>query len=297
MNRGRTPVHVSPFILPAPPFAPILKKWGRAWVLTGFTEPVQEEADVPRAARKVSESGLYHVMARGASRQVIFEDDADRRSFLAFLAKGCEECGVRLLAYVLMGNHLHLVAGGSVEDVSNCMRRVTGEYAAKFNGRHGRCGHLFQDRFKSEPIEDDGYLLTVIRYVHQNPEVAGLAKTADWPWSSYREYIGKASLIDSEIVLDMLGGVDGFVKFHAQPHGGKKPIECEDHVARKRLSDEEAIAAARDLLGRLSLESLSGLPKGERDEAVGKLRCAGLGVRQIQRLTGISLGAISKARP
>ena len=55
---------------------------------------------MPRAARKVSESGLYHVMARGASRQLIFEDDADRRSFLTFLAKGCEECGVRLLAYV-----------------------------------------------------------------------------------------------------------------------------------------------------------------------------------------------------
>lgn len=252
---------------------------------------------MPRAARKVSESGLYHVMARGASRQLIFEDDADRRSFLAFLAKGCEECGVRLLAYVLMGNHFHLVAGGSVEDVSNCMRRVTGAYAAKFNGRHGRCGHLFQDRFKSEPIEDDGYLLTVIRYVHQNPEVAGLAKTADWLWSSYREYVGEANLIDPEIVLDMLGGVDGFVKFHAQPHGGKKPVECDERVVRKRFSDEEAIAAARDLLGRQSLESLSGLPKGERDEAVRKLRCAGLGVRQIQRLTGISLGAISKARP
>lgn len=252
---------------------------------------------MPRAARKVSESGLYHVMARGASRQVIFEDDADRRLFLAFLAKGCEECGVRLLAYVLMGNHLHLVAEGSMEDISNCMRRATGVYASQFNGRHGRCGHLFQDRFKSEAIEDDGYLLTVIRYVHQNPEVAGLAKTADWPWSSYREYIGKASLIDPEIVLDMLDGVDGFVKFHAQPHDGKEPIECGEHVARKRFSDEEAIAVARDLLGRLSLESLSGLPKGERDEAVGRLRSAGLGVRQIQRLTGISLGAISKVRP
>lgn len=252
---------------------------------------------MPRTARKASESGLYHVMARGASHQVIFEDDEDRRSFLALLAKGREECGVRLLAYVLMGNHLHLVAGGSMEDVSNCMRRVTGAHAAKFNGRHGRCGHLFQDRFKSEPIEDDGYLLTVIRYVHQNPEAAGLARTADWPWSSYQEYVGEASLIDPELVLDMLGGVDGFVKFHAQPHGGKKPIECDGRAARKRFSDDEAIAVAQDFLGKLSLESLSGLPKGERNEAIRKLRGAGLGVRQIQRLTGISLGAISKARP
>lgn len=75
------------------------------------------------------------------------------------------------------------------------------------------------------------------------------------------------------------------------------PIECDEREMRRRLPDEEAMSAARALLGELPVEALSGLTKAERDEAVGRLRGAGLGVRQIQRLTGISLGVISKARP
>lgn len=252
---------------------------------------------MPRTARRASESGFYHVMARGASRQLVFEDDADRREFLALLSKGCGDCGVSLLAYVLMDNHFHLLVEGSLETLSSCMKSVTGTYASQFNGRHGRCGHLFQGRFKSEPIDDDGYLLAVVRYIHKNPEVAGLAAASEWPWSSYSEYVGEAGLIDPDLVLDMLGGVDGFVEFHALPCAGKQPADYDEREKGGRLSDEEALCVAYDLLGGISPVSLSGLSRAERNEAIGRLRGAGLGVRQIQRLTGVSLGSISKVRP
>lgn len=252
---------------------------------------------MPRTARKASESGFYHVMMRGASRQLIFEDDYDRRSFLDLLSKGCSKSDIGLLAYALMGNHVHLLVEGSLENLANCMKKVMGTYASQFNRRHARCGHLFQDRFRSEPIDSDEYLLAVVRYIHKNPEAAGLATAAEWRWSSYREYVDRPILIDSTLVLDMIGGVDGFIDFHRQRHEGKNPIECEESHPAKLFSDEEAIEIARGLLGALSLESLSGLSKKERDYAVGRLRGAGLGVRQIQRLTGISLGAISKASP
>ena len=251
--------------------------------------------DVPRAARRASESGYYHVMARGVSRQLIFEDDADRRAFLALLSRHCGERDVRLLAYVLMDNHFHLLVDGTLEGVSSCMGQVTGEYASRFNWRHGRCGHLFQNRFKSEPIDDERYLLAVVRYIHRNPEAAGLAPASEWPWSSYREYMGETELIDPETIMEMLGGVDGFVEFHALPLGNERPIECDERPASKRLSDGEALELAQELLGDLTIESLSGLSRAERDEAIRRLRGAGLGVRQIQRLTGISLGAISRA--
>lgn len=256
-----------------------------------------EETDMPRTARRASESGFYHVMARGASRQLVFEDDADRRAFLALLSKGCGDCGVSLLAYVLMDNHFHLLVEGSLETLSSCMKSVTGTYASQFNGRHGRCGHLFQGRFKSEPIDDDKYLLSVVRYIHKNPEIAGLGAASEWPWSSYREYVGETSLIDPKLVLGMLGGVEGFVEFHALPCVGREPADFDERETGGRLSDEEALRVACDLLGGVSPGSLSGLARGERDEALAKLRGAGLGVRQIQRLTGISLGSISKARP
>lgn len=250
---------------------------------------------MPRTARIASESGYYHVMARGASHQMIFEDDADRRAFLSLLSRFCGECDVRLLAYALMDNHFHLLIEASFDELSAYMKRVVGTYAMQFNGRHGRCGHLFQDRFKSEPIDDDRYLLAVVRYIHGNPMAAGLAKTPDWPWSSYREYIGTPGLIDPAMVLDMLGGIDGFVEFHAQPCEGKEPVDCDAGGSASRLCDEEALDLARGLLGDAPIESLSGLQRDKRNEALAKLKAAGLGVRQIQRLTGISLGVISKA--
>lgn len=252
---------------------------------------------MPRTARKASESGFYHVMARGASRQLIFEDDTDRQAFLSLLSTGCRESGIGLLAYVLMDNHVHLLVEGSLENLSVCMKKVTGTYASQFNRRHARCGHLFQDRYRSEPIDDEGYLLATVRYIHRNPEAAGLAKMEEWRWSSYREYVDHASLIDPTLVLDILGGVSGFVDFHEKPHEGKHPIECDERRPTRCFTDEEAIGIACGLLEPLSLESLSSLPKRERDHAVGRLRGRGLGVRQIQRLTGISLGAISKADP
>lgn len=252
---------------------------------------------MPRSARRMSESGFYHVMARGASRQLIYEDDADRRAFLALLAKSCDKLGVTLLAYVLMNNHFHLLVEAPLADLSECMRRVVGAHASRFNMRHGRCGHLFQGRFRSEPIDDDRYLLAVARYIHKNPEAAGLSPASEWPWSSYHEYIGQPDLIDSGLVLGMLGGVGGFVEFHAQPHKGAKPIECEEDWAGGRLTDEDALEMARGLLPGLAPGSLVGLPRGERNRAIATLRGAGLGVRQIQRLTGVSLGVISKVRP
>ena len=250
---------------------------------------------MPRTARKTSESGYYHVMARGVSRQLIFEDDADRRAFLALLSELCDERGVRLLAYVLMDNHFHLLVNGPLADVSSCIGQVTGVYAARFNWRHGRCGHLFQNRFRSEPIDDDRYLLAVVRYIHKNPEAAGLASASEWPWSSFREYAGAPELVDPEMILEMLGGVEGFIEFHTHPQGTEKPIDCDDHATGKRLSDGEGLELAQTILGDLSVESISGLPRAERSEAIGRLRDAGLGVRQIQRLTGISLGVISRA--
>ena len=87
-------------------------------------------------------------------------------------------------------------------------------YALYFNKRHGRDGHLFQGRYKSIPIESDEYYLTVLRYIHQNPEKARICQTSDYPWSSYRSYVRGRGLAHTEFALSLLGGVDSFIEFH-----------------------------------------------------------------------------------
>ena len=138
-------------------------------------------------------------MLRGCGKQCLFEDDADRIKFLEILSSNTEKYRVSVLAWCLMDNHIHLVLSDRQDDLSPCLKAIAGHYAMYFNSRTAHVGHVFQDRFKSKPIETDGYLLQAIRYVHRNPEKAGIAAAEDYPWSSYAEYL---SLLEPGVIRD-----------------------------------------------------------------------------------------------
>ena len=249
-----------------------------------------------RCARRKSCCDMYHVIARGTSKQLIFEDDVDRSRFLELMRTSFHELDVSVLAYVLMDNHIHILAQSSLENLSKGLRRLLGTYALRFNKRHNRCGHLFGERFQSEPVEDDDNLLTVVRYIHNNPVAASLSSTASWKWSSYQEYLGKPGFTKTDLVLDMLGGVEAFEEFHELEHVGKLPMEASQASSQqKRLSDRQAGVLAASLIGKEALGALKQAPKKERDAAIRLLKGNGISARQIQRLTGLSLGSISKA--
>ncbi|MGI5879834.1 MAG: transposase [Syntrophomonadaceae bacterium] len=140
---------------------------------------------MPRTARKKSETGIYNIIIRGINRQNIFEDDEDRIRFLETLDRYKEETGCELYAYCLMSNHVHLLVKENDDGLSSFMKRVNGSYAYWYNWKYDHVGHLFQDRFKSEPVDDDTYFLTVIRYIHRNPLTAGMTDGLEYAWSSY----------------------------------------------------------------------------------------------------------------
>lgn len=146
---------------------------------------------MPRTARKKSESGIYHIILRGINKQTIFEEEEDSITFLETLGTYKEKSGYKVFAYCLMGNHIHLLLKEENEELGIVMRRIGASYVYWYNEKYGRCGHLFQDRYKSEPVENEKYLLTVLRYIHQNPLKAGVVKdVASYRWSSYWEYVG-----------------------------------------------------------------------------------------------------------
>ena len=152
--------------------------------------------NMPRQARKKSESGIYHVMLRGINQQQIFEDSEDCDKFIQILQECKAVSGFKLFAYCLMGNHIHLLIKPEKEPLEQVFKRIGGRYVYWYNVKYQRVGHLFQDRFKSEPVEDDSYFLTVIRYIHQNPVKAGLCKNIkDYKYSIQS---GDGSLIEKD---------------------------------------------------------------------------------------------------
>ncbi|MBA4215408.1 MAG: transposase [Polaromonas sp.] len=135
----------------------------------------------------------HHVIQRGNNRQPIFASDSDRQRLLALLAEYAVEFGVAIHAYVLMGNHFHLLATPSTtEGLPRMMQAVGRRYVRYFNDRQGRSGTLWEGRYRSTLIETERYLLVCMAYIDLNPVRAGMvAQARDFPWSSHGHYIGQ----------------------------------------------------------------------------------------------------------
>jgi putative transposase len=161
-----------------------------------------------RHERMKSASGYYHIMLRGNERKGIFIEEEDKRRFIETLYERRANGRFHLHAFCLMDNHVHLMLSEGMEEIAKVMKRITVSYVSYFNKKYNRVGHLFQDRFKSEVVEDDAYVLALLRYIHRNPVKAGLTKTAgEYKWSSYMCYLEEEQpfnkVLDKEVIIEM----------------------------------------------------------------------------------------------
>jgi REP element-mobilizing transposase RayT len=187
-----------------------------------------------RQPRVVVAGGTYHVFSRGNRKQPITEDQLDYSGFIRRLRKEVLRREWRCHAYCVMPNHFHLLLDTPIPNLSEGMQQLKGAYAQALNYRHGFEGHLFGGRFGSRLVDSDAYFIWVLRYIARNPVDAGLCVRPDeWPWSSYRALIGKASRSDFvtyERVLSYFGADeataganleryvrDGYLLGHATP--------------------------------------------------------------------------------
>jgi REP-associated tyrosine transposase len=144
-----------------------------------------------RIARVIAPGHPHYVTQRGNRGQRTFFRDDDYRAYLALQAEWTEKAGVRVLAYCLMQNHVHLIV---VPETAEALGRGIGEahrrYTRRVNARKGWRGHLWQGRFASFVMEEQ-HLVAAARYIERNPVKLGLAKRAeDWPWSSAAAHVG-----------------------------------------------------------------------------------------------------------
>jgi putative transposase len=251
---------------------------------------------MPRGPRKKSGSGVYHVMLRGINRQTIFESDDDRYEFLGKLKKYVDMKKFVLYGYCLMDNHVHLLLQESEDDISNAIKRISASYVLWYNKKYERCGHLFQERFKSEPVDTDIYLLTVLRYIHQNPIEAGICKYMhEYKWSSYKEYIKMPIIVDTELILSMFApkkdkAVDLFTAYMNE----KNDDSCLEFEEYFKLTDAEVIKKIYEM-GVKNISELQQLDKNSRDSIIKEVKAnKGITIRQLSRVTGISKSVIGK---
>ena len=241
-----------------------------------------------RQARRKSSTGLYHVMMRGADRRILFADDQDNLGFLLCLKRAKKASGFKLYAYCLMGNHVHLLMKEEEEPLEIVIKRLGVSYVYHYNEKYDLLGHLFQDRYRSEPVETTAYFLDVLRYICQNPVKAGLSRNPmEYRWLGCAGVKDEFALTDDISYYTDLSGNEllTFVNGNCE----------EDHLEesyRRRMTDRDAISKLCKVCECEHVQEIEGWPKQRRDEAIKKALKAGLSIRQISRLTGISKAVI-----
>lgn len=143
---------------------------------------------MPRSARFLPDKVFYHVISRGNQKQKVFLHDLDYRCYLKMVRKYKKKFAVDVYGFCLMPNHVHFVLRFTESRyLSLFMQGLNQSYTIYFNAKYKKCGHLWQGRFKSMIISNEGYLLDCVEYVEFNPVRAELVKSAsEYPWSSYR---------------------------------------------------------------------------------------------------------------
>ncbi|MBP5165710.1 MAG: transposase [Oscillospiraceae bacterium] len=245
---------------------------------------------MPRQAREFSNSGYLHLILRGIGRQILFEDQNDYYYFLLALERFCKETDITLCAYCLMDNHVHLLVRDTKGNTPLFMKKLGVSYAGYYNRKYDRTGHLFQDRYRSEAIDDDGYLLTVFRYILNNPQKAGVCPASEYKWSSFTAYDGMSSSVDVSLFREMIGDKAAYLDFLAADDDEDGCMEFEEF----HRDDDWAKETMTNILGTVSGTSLQQMEKSKRNAALKALKDAGLTVRQIERLTGINRNVVQR---
>ena len=225
---------------------------------------------------------VYHVMARGNRGEGIFQDERDRQCFLQTLGEACEKTGWRIHAYVLMGNHYHLLVETPEGNLVEGMKWVQGTYTQRYNSRHKALGHLFQGRYKAVIVDgqSEDYFPVVSTYIHLNPARAkllriGVDRLKGYRWSSYPWYLNGAGKrpcwLSTERVMGSLGfGPKEAKGYEAYIEG--RVLELGSRAGQKELEEEwEALRRGWYIGGEGFVEKLQaqleGVMKGRRRES------------------------------
>ncbi|MCQ2192216.1 MAG: transposase [Paludibacteraceae bacterium] len=256
-----------------------------------------------RKSRIYSESGVYHVMLRGVNKQQIFENAEDYSYFLSILRMLAEktESGKQctIYAYCLMNNHVHLLLKEDNKCISDIMQIIASSYVFYYNKKYERVGHLFQERFKSQPVCSFEYFVTLLRYIHQNPVKSHLtSRISDYPWSSWQEYLGCSGFCSVQAVINRVGLAElkELVEFSLSDDetAGILDIATLKYVNKPKLPDADAWKILSQLSGTYSTSEFQKLQREIQKTHLISAHKLGISVRSLARITGIPYSVIQR---
>lgn len=162
---------------------------------------------MPRVARKDLNSPFLHVMVQGVNKEYIFKKDSYIKEYLKIINELKQNYNFTFIAYCIMNNHAHfLIYVEDINEFGKFMQKVNLKYSNMYNKKENRCGVLFRNRYKTEPITDIKYLKNCIKYIHENPVKAGIVqKNEDYKYSSYKDYMNNSGLSQSKIMREIFG--------------------------------------------------------------------------------------------
>lgn len=165
---------------------------------------------MPRIARSSLGTSFFHVIVQGINKEYIFNKEEYVKKYLELICKKREDYNIQLLAYCIMNNHAHLlIYSEDYKELSKFMHKINCIYAQYYNYCENRVGVLFRNRYVTEPIYKEDYLLNCINYIHMNPVEANIVnKCSEYKYSSYNQYIKNEGVAKSDILIKIFGEQD-----------------------------------------------------------------------------------------
>lgn len=254
---------------------------------------------MPRQARKQSTTDYYHVMIRGINKEFIFNDDKYKEKFIE-LMKLEEQAGlIKIGAWCIMDNHAHMLFKASLIDMSKAIKIICLKYAAYYNKASNRTGPVFGDRYRSENVENDIYMLQVVRYIHNNPIKANIVHNiADYHWSSYKYYIKQSDIVlkeQKDFILSFYNNkINNFIDYH-------KKIDNNEYIEIKEDQEKYRLEVGQKFVkefiknkGIIDFKELTLNPDWIDEIVKILIQNCNLTLRQIAKITGISVSIIYK---
>ncbi len=245
------------------------------------------------AAVKKRNGNISYYVKRGIDKRNVFLERKDKEKFIHYLFRAKELGNFELYAYCLMDNHVHLLMKEG-EEIGISIKRIAVGYVQWHNSKYDRTGHLFQNRFKSQIVNNDSYLISVARYIHQNPIKAKLVKDIKkYQWSSYIDYINSYNdekvKVDVELIKAYFKTIESFEEYMKEANND----EFLRDETKKKFTDEEVKIIIEKAFYKKDITKLS---KGERDIIIRDIyKLTGASIRQLSSVMGMGRGIIQKA--
>ncbi len=252
---------------------------------------------MPREPRNRILTEFNHIMLRGIGHMNIFMDEDDYLRFKETIKRFNKGREIKIHAFCLMSNHVHLLAQAPPEAIPGFMKSIEGSYAQYYNSTHEHVGHLFQNRYKSEAITNEQYFLAAFRYILLNPQTAGICCWEEYRWSSSQTYLmmDDDGITDTSLITDIIGGRDEVAHFVNRNAGDSSKI-AEPVLPGKRLTDNKALKTIQAISGLKDPLQIQGLDREARNELLAILKKKGITIRQLERMTGINRNTIQRAK-